>query len=69
MLMKPRLQTREQRSQSIAHAFSGLNSIARRSALHFSNRDLRIWTTNFVRTDTTSIPRELLFGLPAPQNV
>jgi hypothetical protein len=69
--MKPRLQTREPRSQSFARVFSGLNSIARRSALLFSTRLVRVWTTtNFLRIDTAaSIRFESIARIPVPQKV
>ena len=71
MLMKPRLQAREPRSQLFARVFSGLKAIARHSALHFSTRPARVWTTtNFLRIEmVTSIPRESVARIPAFQTV
>jgi hypothetical protein len=66
MLMKPRLQTREPRSQLFVRVFSGLQAIARHPAAHFSTRHARVrTTTNFLRTETA----DSLAGIPAFQTV
>jgi len=62
--MKPRLQTREPRSQLFARVFPGLKAIARQPAAHFSTRHARVWTTtNFLRIEAADslarIPHKL----------
>jgi hypothetical protein len=71
MLMKPRLQAREPRSQLHARVFSGLYAIARHSALLFSARGTRVrTTTNFLRTEKAAVIRfESFARIPAFQKV